>query len=256
MRINTKIKSPNYAIRKYSLQFVIIHYTEMRFEDALTKLCDDRSNVSSHYLICENGDIFNLVDDRCAAWHAGVSHWNGINAINDYSIGIELDNLGVSEFPKQQIKSCIELCKQLVKMHNIPRANILGHSDIAPNRKIDPGIYFSWENLAVHNLGMWHNIDATEINFKMLHKFDDTGPQILKLQQNLRNLGFQIELTSIFDIQTNFVIRSFQSHFYSELIKTFGIDFYRNIFSKYSWDSVSESILQNLLLKYAHSHSK
>ena len=160
MNIITNIASPHYSIRTNPIKFIIIHYTELTFDDALDRLCNPLSKVSSHYLIKSDGKIFELVDTSNVSWHCGVSYWNGLDTINDHSIGIELDNLGCEAYSIEQMNSCIDLCKILMSRYNIPNANILGHSDIAIDRKIDPGIFFDWGLLASHNLGLWYDAIA------------------------------------------------------------------------------------------------
>jgi N-acetylmuramoyl-L-alanine amidase len=226
---------------------IVIHYTEMNFEDAIARLCDPLAKVSTHYLIKSDGQIFKLVDTDHVAWHAGESSWKDLEKINDHSIGIELDNSGYSNFPISQMNSCVDLCQQLSNIHQISRFNIIGHSDIAPSRKIDPGIFFDWLYLAKHKLGIWHNIDTLAPRSKVMFHYGDQQPEILITQNNLKKLGYKIELTGIFDDQTNFVIRAFQSHFYQPLIRKLGVNFYRNHNSKYFWDNISEEILKELI---------
>ena len=115
MRINNNFFSPNYSNRVKNPEYIIMHFTEMIFEDALAKLTDPEAQVSAHYLIKENGEIFQLVDDDNIAWHAGVSSWQGNEALNQNSIGIELDYLGNCEFKRAQMDACIELSKNLLK---------------------------------------------------------------------------------------------------------------------------------------------
>jgi N-acetyl-anhydromuramyl-L-alanine amidase AmpD len=149
-------KSPKFDDRPFPMQFLILHYTEMTFEGAVERLCDPEIKVSAHYIIKENGEIYSLVDDDKRAWHSGKSAWYDFERLNDYSIGIEIDNLGNKIFEEVQINSCIELCKYLCNKYSIPtKTNIIGHSDINPEGKIDPGIYFPWEKLAKENLGIF-----------------------------------------------------------------------------------------------------
>jgi N-acetylmuramoyl-L-alanine amidase len=235
-----KTPSPNYSDRNGDIRFIILHYTEMPFQDALDKLCDKESQVSCHYLIREDGNIFQLVEDQYKAWHAGKSNWGKLDRINDYSIGIELDNIGNSEFSSPQIQSCITLCKSLKQKYKIPNKNILGHSDIAPDRKIDPGVFFPWKILAQSNIGLWYDNDINPITYK--------ASDILQIQNKLKEFGYKIEQTGIWDLQTNFVIRAFQAHFLPNKIIEYGNDFYRSNTSKYYWDKDCEEILNNLLL--------
>lgn len=152
--------SPNFDERTQPIKTIIIHSTECpSTESALNILTSPKHKVSCHYLICQTGMIYHLVDDEKRAWHAGVSAWEDDQDINHSSIGIELDHVspeeGSEEYPKVQINSLIELLKFLVQKHDIKSHNILAHSDIAPHRKRDPGNDFPWEILAKHNLGCW-----------------------------------------------------------------------------------------------------
>lgn len=248
MKINNNFISPNYSERIKNIQYVIIHFTEMSFDGALTRLTDNISEVSAHYLIQNTGEIFRLVEDSKVAWHAGESYWQGQEKLNQTSIGIELDNLGVGAFPPIQIQSCINLCKHLKQLYDIPIINFIGHSDVAPDRKIDPGIFFNWCEFATHGLGIWHDYFPHES--KILYKFGDFNKEILTLQSKLNKIGYKIYENSSFDIQTNYVIRAFQSKFYPKIILNKGVEFYKNKDSLYEWDTVSEEILNKLLKKY------
>jgi len=135
MYINTKFSSVNYPLRTCKIEYIILHYTEIPLEDALAKLTDPESEVSAHYLIKEDGEVLQLVDDYKIAWHAGKSSWKNFTHLNSYSLGIEIDNPGTSEFSAIQMQSCIELCSYLVNKHNINSSNVIGHSDVAPDRK-------------------------------------------------------------------------------------------------------------------------
>ncbi len=155
--MNIKIiqrKSPNYDKRPKGskIKSIIIHYTGMKnFKSALDRLCDKKSKVSSHYLIGRNGRIINLVNESHRAWHAGVSYWRGIHNLNNCSIGIELENpgyeFGYLPFSKKQMESLIFLCKKIKKKYQIHPEWVLGHSEIAPNRKKDPGKKFNWKEI-------------------------------------------------------------------------------------------------------------
>lgn len=158
--INTRYSSPNYNVRAEgkSINMVIIHYTDMiSAEAAFERLCDPESKVSAHYLIDKDGQIYQLVDDTHRAWHAGVSSWDGETDINSCSLGIELDNLGHTHGPESfsngQIQALLSLLAELVNRYKIPPQRILGHSDVAPGRKIDPGPLFPWDILAQHGFG-------------------------------------------------------------------------------------------------------
>lgn len=145
--------SPNFDERTLPISMIVLHYTGM--EDgasALARLRDPAAKVSSHYLVTEDGQIARLVDEDKRAWHAGKSHWRGIDDVNSASIGIELVNPGHDHgyrpFPDAQMGALMRLMSQIVERHGITRGNIVGHSDIAPTRKIDPGELFEWDRLA------------------------------------------------------------------------------------------------------------
>ncbi len=151
--------SPNFNGRELPISMVVIHYTEMRDKDvALARLCDPESGVSAHYLIGKDGEVVHLVDEDKRAWHAGVAYWRGHKDVNSASIGIELDHpghkFGYTEFPRVQIDALVPLLARMMKTHDIPRANVVGHSDVAPMRKIDPGEFFPWERLAEYGLAL------------------------------------------------------------------------------------------------------
>ncbi|MFK8040090.1 MAG: N-acetylmuramoyl-L-alanine amidase [Rickettsiaceae bacterium] len=252
MRFNKSFCSPNRSQRNSKIEYIIIHYTGMKCSDGLTKLCDKESKVSAHYFIKQDGEIFQLVDDSYIAWHAGKSYWKGLSELNKCSIGIELDNLGMHKFSQVQMNNCIELCKHLIKIHSIPPKNILGHSDVAPSRKIDPGIFFNWRMLASHGLGVkYQNQDITDFDDnsnKILYNYLDFGDGIVKLQSKLQKIGYQISVNGSFDEQTNFAIKAFNLHFNPDSIKL-SQKFNLQLLHEYicSWDERSENIM-NLLL--------
>jgi N-acetylmuramoyl-L-alanine amidase len=140
---------------------LVLHYTGMESaEAALARLCDPAVDVSAHYMIDEDGHVFRLVDERERAWHAGVASWRGAGGINARSIGIELVNpgheFGYRPFPKAQMAALIELAGDILARHpGIPPRNVVGHSDVAPTRKMDPGELFDWRMLADYGIGLW-----------------------------------------------------------------------------------------------------
>ena len=186
--------SPNFdAIKrkKENIKFLIFHYTGMKTEkSALKRLSDRNSKVSSHYFIKKNGSIINLVPDVYESWHAGISSWKKVKKLNKYSIGIEIHNpghqYGYKNFNKKQINSVKYLSLRLAKKYKIRREHYLGHSDIAPDRKKDPGEKFPWEFLSKYRIGMWHSL-----NKKILKKYR------LKNINNLENQIFLKNLTKI-----------------------------------------------------------
>ena len=215
--------SPNFDKKKRlksSIRIIVIHYTGMQSERAsLMRLCNPKSKVSSHFLINEKGLILRLVQDQQIAWHAGKSYWGKYKNLNKNSIGIEMVNkghkLGYKNFKKKQILSLIKICKILIKKYKIDKKNIVGHSDIAPVRKIDPGEKFPWKKLADNNIGVWHTLKSSFLkkyrNKKILEKKEK-----IKFIKNLRKIGYRFsdKKKPIF-IKT---LNAFQRHFRQELI--------------------------------------
>ena len=163
--------SPNFNLKKRSnksIKFLVFHYTGMINEkEAIKRLTNTQSEVASHYLIKVNGEIVTFVPDLYVAWHAGVSAWGKYSFLNKHSIGIEISNpghqFGYRKFSTKQINSLHKLSKFLIKKYKIGKKNILGHSDIAPLRKKDPGEKFPWEYLANKNVGYWHNLNKNTL---------------------------------------------------------------------------------------------
>jgi N-acetylmuramoyl-L-alanine amidase len=151
--------SPNFDDRDQPVSMVVLHYTGMRDgASALARLRDPEARVSSHYLIDEDGRTLRLVSEDKRAWHAGKSHWRGQSGVNAVSVGIELVNpgheFGYRPFPDEQMASLVRLLSGIMRRHAIPRANVVGHSDVAPTRKQDPGELFDWALLARHGLAV------------------------------------------------------------------------------------------------------
>ena len=146
--------SPNHDARRPS--YVILHHTgSATTERGLQVLTDPAKAVSAHYLVAANGTIYQLVDERARAWHAGASRWGPVTDINSLSIGVELVNDGVAPYPEQQIAALLALLADLRQRYEIPAANFLGHADVAPRRKADPGPNFPWRTLAAQGFGLW-----------------------------------------------------------------------------------------------------
>ncbi len=157
--IHCESPSPNWNERKLPISMVVLHYTGMETaEAALERLCSEVAEVSAHYLIEENGTVHRLVREDRRAWHAGRSYWRGVTDVNSAAIGIELVNpgheFGYRPFPDAQMEALLPLLADMVQRHDIPRANVVGHSDVAPARKEDPGELFDWELLAAHRLAL------------------------------------------------------------------------------------------------------
>jgi N-acetylmuramoyl-L-alanine amidase len=157
--VHREVPSPNHGERTLPISMVVLHYTEMPLDVALARMCDPEAQVSAHYCITEEGEVIRLVREDRRAWHAGASYWRGIPDVNSASIGIELDhpghapeNGGYRGFAEAQIDALIPLLARIVKTYDIPRANVVGHSDVAPMRKVDPGELFPWNRLAQYKL--------------------------------------------------------------------------------------------------------
>ena len=184
--------SPNFSSKarnSKNIKFLIYHYTGMNSEkDAILRLIDDKSKVSAHYFIKRNGQIILMVPDLHSAWHAGKSRWKNYNFLNKHSIGIEISNKGhengYQAFSKKQIYSLTRLSKILINKYKIKKNNILGHSDIAYDRKKDPGEKFPWELLSKKKVGVWHNL-----NQKKLIKLRNTHIDDIEKKKLFKYLG-------------------------------------------------------------------
>ena len=221
-----KIKSffsPNFNKKKRpinSIKIVVIHYTGMQSErESISKLCSPKSQVSSHFVINQNGKVYRLVQDNQIAWHAGKSCWGKYSNLNKNSIGIELINkghqFGYTSFRKKQLLSLIKICKTLIKKYKIKKNNIVGHSDIAPSRKIDPGEKFPWKELASKKIGIWH---WCKPNFlKKFRKIKIKKKQEkIEFVKNLNNIGYCFSTNNkSFFVK---IVKAFQRHYRKELI--------------------------------------
>ena len=212
--------SPNFEDKKRSkksIKFLIFHYTGMKSEKkAIKRLTDFQSQVASHYLIKTNGDIVVFVPDLYIAWHAGFSSWKNYNFLNKNSIGIEISNpgheFGYKKFSKKQINSLVKLSSFLIKKYKINKKNILGHSDIAVLRKVDPGEKFPWKLLSKNKIGMWHNINyKKKLLIKKISKFD-----LQKFSKYLTKIGYRINYSKSFQIKQ--LTKVFQMRFRPEKV--------------------------------------
>jgi N-acetylmuramoyl-L-alanine amidase len=216
--------SPNFNFPKRSkkkIKFIILHYTGMRKESlAIKRLCDPKANVSSHYFIKKNGNILQLVPDLYEAWHAGKSSWKKNNYLNKTSIGIEIHNSGhdyiYENFSAKQINSLKKLLRKLVEIYKIDKKNILGHSDIAPNRKKDPGEKFPWKNLSKIKLVKWHNLNEKKIRKLRLIKL--TYNEENKFLKNLFKIGYNLSRSSKLRSEKKLIFKAFQRRFRQSLI--------------------------------------
>lgn len=197
--------SPNFDERPADIpiDMLIMHYTGMKTaEEALQRMCDPKAEVSAHYMINEDGTIFQLVTEDKRAWHAGVAYWRGQTNINARSIGIEIVNpgheWGYRPFPEPQIKSVIDLAENILNRHPIPSRNVVGHSDIAPHRKQDPGELFPWERLARNGIGLWFGDDIYKTTLSDLGYDAEDADTILAFQRHFT----PDHLTGILDDRT------------------------------------------------------
>ena len=218
--------SPNFDLKKRKprqIQFIIFHYTGMKKEsEAIDRLTSIKSKVSCHYLIKNNGEIVVMVPDLYEAWHAGESYWKNFKSLNNNSIGIEINNpghdLNYKKFSTKQIKSIKKLSNFLIKKYKIDQKNILGHSDIAPNRKKDPGEKFPWKYLAKFGIGNWHSLPKKIVVKNRRKKISATDKK--KFFKYISKIGYSIKTPAKIrkDKFLNFLINAFQRRYRQELI--------------------------------------
>lgn len=195
--------SPNFNGRGGKpISLIVVHYTGMQTaQEALQRLCDSAAQVSAHYCIDEGGKVFQLVKDEHRAWHAGASYWGGERDVNSISLGIELVNpgheFGYRPFPKVQMESLLSLLQNLIQKYNIDPHRVVGHSDIAPLRKQDPGELFDWAWLAKYGIGLWPNQEQSE----KVTMDEEKATAILKA------IGYDT------DLDLSVVLTAFQRHF-------------------------------------------
>ena len=220
----TRNYSPNFEVKKRNhrdIKFLIFHYTGMKNEkDAIDRLTNYKSKVSCHYLIKNDGKILNIVPDLYISWHAGISKWKNFYSINKTSIGIEISNRGhnlkYKKFSKNQITSILTLSKFLIKKYKIKPKNILGHSDIAPARKKDPGEKFPWEYLSKKNVGFWHGLPQRTLINKRKQKINSLDKK--QFIQNLFKLGYPRNNSFGKTKYSRLLTRAFQRRFRQELV--------------------------------------
>lgn len=212
--------SPNHDARRAErVQMLLLHYTGMRTgEEALARMCDAAAKVSAHYMIEEDGTVYRLVAEDRRAWHAGVASWKGVGDINSLSVGIELVNpgheFGYREFTEPQMEALVALSGDIVARHNIPPAYVLGHSDVAPQRKMDPGERFHWARLAAEGIGLWpFNKPAIGLERGPVLGPGAEGREVAAVQDLLARFGYDVPQTGALDEETVNVVRAFQRHF-------------------------------------------
>jgi N-acetylmuramoyl-L-alanine amidase len=218
--------SPNIGERRGGgrIDFLILHYTGLESaRRSIDVLCDPRCEVSCHYLIDDDGAVVQMVGEADRAWHAGLSSWHGVEDINSHSIGIEIQNPGHENgypiFPESQMEAVEALAGDIIRRHGIRPENVLAHSDIAPQRKIDPGEKFDWERLARVGIGHWvHPRPLTAP--PIVASLDDPRPDegVAVVQELLTTYGYRVGRDGILDAPTKKVIAAFQRHFRPQLV--------------------------------------
>jgi N-acetylmuramoyl-L-alanine amidase len=223
-----ELPSPNFGPRravdgKVRIRHLVVHYTGMTScQKALERLCDPKAEVSAHYLIDEDGAVYQLVSEENRAWHAGKSFWHGVRDINSTSIGVEIANpgheYGYRAFAKQQIAAFVLLAREIMKRHSITAYNVLGHSDVAPGRKTDPGELFPWETLATEGIGLWPEDTVTLPGH----------PDLMGALRRLSDIGYPVPMTPELgsdvinpDSAVTDVIAAFQSRYRQSLADGF-----------------------------------
>jgi N-acetylmuramoyl-L-alanine amidase len=206
--------SPNFDARTAPPDMIVLHYTGMETGDAaLARMCDGTVEVSAHYMVEEDGRVFRLVPEERRAWHAGVSFWKGRTNLNAVSIGIEIVNPGIDwgyrPYPKAQIRSVIALVGDIRTRWMVQDRDIVGHSDIAPDRKEDPGELFPWRRLAEAGHGLWTDVRAAP-GAPLAE--GATGPGVFALQAGLTRLGYDCAPSGEYEPRTTCIVRAFQRH--------------------------------------------
>lgn len=219
LKIQTQA-SPNHDARATKLSHIILHYTDMESaQAAIARMCDPATKVSAHYLIHQNGQIVQMVDEARRAWHAGVSSWRGESDMNSASIGIELDHKGhdaqgqMAAFPKAQRQALYALLQDITERHQLDPRQVIGHSDIAPGRKIDPGEAFDWAELAAAGFGLWLEDVQVEAVADLPSKGAPADKAVLALQKALAAFGYGVTADGHYGAQTRAVVEAFQRHF-------------------------------------------
>jgi N-acetylmuramoyl-L-alanine amidase len=200
---------------------IVLHYTGMPdVEGALARLCTFGTDVSAHYVVLEDGRVVQCVQEAKRAWHAGIASWAGEEDINSCSIGIEIVNRGhdwgYPDFPLRQIAAVITLCRGIILRRGIPPHRVVGHSDVAPSRKKDPGEKFPWHSLADSGVGQW--VRPAPIVPGEVLEMGSEGDDVRSLQQSLAQYGYGIKASGTFDSSTAEVVAAFQRHFRPERV--------------------------------------
>lgn len=211
------VGTTNFGLRKPN--YVIIHHTAQKSTgQTLRTFTLPRTQVSAHYVIGKDGKVYHMLSDYLRAWHAGAGSWGNSTDINSSSVGIELDNNGFEPFPEPQVSSLITVLAKLKTEHKIPTANFIGHSDIAPGRKVDPNANFPWKRLAESGYGLWHDLLL------------DSVPQTFNPQEALRIIGYDTE-------NMDNAVKSFKLHFIqtdtARILTEYDKQVLNNLYKKY-----------------------
>jgi N-acetylmuramoyl-L-alanine amidase len=214
-----QLPSPNQDEREAAVDMLILHYTGMRTaQHAIDRLRDPVATVSAHYVVDEAGTVFRLVPEERRAWHAGVSYWRGHAALNARSIGIEMVNpgheFGYRDFPVLQLAAVCDLCLTILARHAIPARNVVAHSDVAPDRKEDPGERFDWRALAQNGVGLWPE-DAPDLGTTGAIRDAVT---LRPVRAALAEIGYRVAAEGALDPALSAVLRAFQRHWRPEAI--------------------------------------
>lgn len=216
--------SPNFDARRGPPDLILLHYTGMQTaEAAVARLRDPEARVSAHYVVEEDGRILRLVDEARRAWHAGKSWWKGETDVNAVSIGVEIVNpgheFGYRDFPEAQVAAVIALVGDIRTRWDVPDARIIGHSDVAPDRKTDPGELFPWKRLAEAGHGLWFEPAPERIAaLGPPLKEGDEGLGVHVLQAGLHRLGYRPQPSGVYDAETRTVVEAFQRHWRPERV--------------------------------------
>ncbi len=204
------LPSPNHDARPAGVDMLVLHYTGMRSgRDAIDRLRDPAARVSAHYVVEEDGTLFRLVPEERRAWHAGISFWQGRRGLNDVSVGIEIVNpgheWGYRRFPAEQMRTVVTLSLQIIARHGIPADRVVAHSDIAPDRKQDPGELFDWPALARAGIGLWPDTQMDPV--------PGAPAPVDAIQAGLAAFGYDCPHTGQLDTATQVVLTAFQRRF-------------------------------------------
>lgn len=238
MQTLIKASTPNYSERTEKIRFLVLHHTELEDVKSVYEIFENKErSVSSHYLVAKDGAVHQFVDDKNCAWHAGISYWDGVENLNQTSIGIEIDNNGSEPFSNEVMASVITLCKKLIKDHNIKPQDVVAHSDIAYWRKIDPSVFFNWYELAAEGIGLVSNAQAED---KILYRPQQINRNIIITKHKLQKLGYKTS-----DITHDEFCEKTLS-----LFQAFKRRFVKESYAHEDWDALCEARLDDLLRIY------